>query len=60
VTTAIVPFVAAIGLRLIFGKNKVTRLLLSVSTTWFAINVLMAPYSIGMREDLSHIRSMFR
>ena len=60
VTTAVIPFVTAIGLRLIFGKNRVTRLLLSVSTTWFAINVLMAPYSTGMREDLSNLRSMFR
>jgi hypothetical protein len=60
VTTAVVPFVAAIALRLVFGKNRVTRTLLSVSTTWFAINVLMAPYSTGMREDLSNLRSMFR
>jgi hypothetical protein len=60
VSTAVVPFVTAIMLRVIFGKNKLTRLLLSVSTTWFAINVLMAPYSSGMREDLTNIRSMFR
>ena len=60
VTTAVIPFVTAIVLRLVFGKNRVTRLLLSVSTTWFAINVLMAPYSTGMREDLSNLRSMFR
>ncbi|HUA57200.1 MAG TPA: hypothetical protein VML19_00495 [Verrucomicrobiae bacterium] len=59
VSTAVVPFVTAILLRLIFGKNKLTRLLLSVSTTWFAINVLMAPYSTGMQEDLSNLRSMF-
>jgi hypothetical protein len=60
VTTAVVPFVIAVLLRLVFGKNKVTRLLLSVSTTWFAINVLMAPYSPGMRQDLSNLRSIFR
>jgi hypothetical protein len=60
VSTAIVPFVAAIVLRLMFGKNRVTRMLLSLSTTWFAINVLMAPYSTGMREDLSNLRSLFR
>jgi hypothetical protein len=59
VSTAVVPFVTAIILRLVFGKNKVTRLLLSVSTTWFAINVLMAPYSTGMQEDLAHIGSIF-
>jgi len=60
VSTAVVPFLTAILLRVIFGKNRITRLLLSVSTTWFAINVLMAPYSTGMREDLSNLRSIFR
>jgi hypothetical protein len=59
VSTAVVPFVTAILLRVIFGKNKLTRLLLSVSTTWFAINVLMAPYSTGMQEDLHTLRSIF-
>ena len=59
VVTAVLPFVVAILLRLFLGKNQVTRVLLSVSTTWFAINVLMAPYSTGMREDLSNLRSMF-
>ena len=60
VSTAVVPFATAILLRMIFGKNRVTRLLLSVSTTWFAINVLMAPYSVGMQEDLHNLRCMFR
>ncbi|MDR3701643.1 MAG: hypothetical protein P4L56_18490 [Candidatus Sulfopaludibacter sp.] len=55
VATAIAPFLAAIVLRLIFGKNRVTRLLLSISTTWFAINILMAPYSASMRRDLDHL-----
>ena len=59
VSTAVVPFVSAILLRVVFGKNRLTRLLLSVSTTWFAINVLMAPYSAGMQEDLHNLRSMF-
>jgi hypothetical protein len=58
VTTALVPFLLAIVLRLIFGKNRVTRILLSVSTTWFAINILMAPYSVGMQNDLIHLWSM--
>ena len=35
------------------GNNTLTRLLLSLSTTWFAINILMAPYSAGMRQDTS-------
>jgi hypothetical protein len=61
VVTAIVPFLAAIVLRLIFGKNRVTRALLSISTIWFAANVFMAPYSYGMRQDLINLRrTVFR
>jgi hypothetical protein len=60
VATAMAPFLLAIMLRLIFGKNRLTRILLSVSTTWFAINILMAPYSANMRSDLDNLRSMFR
>lgn len=61
VVTAIVPFLAAIVLRLIFGKNRVTRALLSIGTIWFALNVFMAPYSYGMRQDLTNLRrAVFR
>ena len=60
VATAVLPFVAAVLLRLVLGKNGVTRVLLSVSTTWFAINVLMAPLSEGMQRDILDLRSWFR
>ena len=60
VVTAVLPFVVAILLRLVIGKNRVTRVLLSVSTMWFAINVLMAPLSEGMRRDILDVRSWFR
>ena len=60
VATALAPFLVAIVLRLIMGKNKVTRLLLSITTTWFAINILLTPYSARMREDISNIPAMFR
>jgi hypothetical protein len=61
VLTAIAPFLGAIVLRLIFGKNQLTRVLLSVSTMWFAANVMMAPYSQGMRQDLGNLqRAWFR
>jgi hypothetical protein len=60
VATALLPFVAAILLRLVIGKNGVSRVLLSISTTWFAINVLMAPLSEGMRRDILDVRSWFR
>jgi hypothetical protein len=61
VLTAIAPFLAAIVLRLVFGKNRLTRVLLSISTMWFAVNVMMAPYSEGMRRDLWNLqRAVFR
>jgi hypothetical protein len=61
VVTDITPFLGAIVMRLIFGKNRLTRTLLSVTTAWFAVNVLMAPYSYGMRQDLVNLRrELFR
>jgi hypothetical protein len=61
VVTAITPFLAAIVLRLMFGKNRVTRALLSIGTIWFALNVFLAPYSYGMRQDLVNLRrAVFR
>jgi hypothetical protein len=61
VVTAITPFLAAIVLRLMFGKNRVTRALLSIAVIWFAANVFMAPYSYGMRQDLKNLqRVVFR
>ena len=60
VATSVLPFAAAILLRLVLGKNRLTRVLISLSTTWFAINVLMAPFSEGMRRDILDVRSWFR
>jgi len=60
VATAVAPFLAAITLRLIFGKNRVTRVLLSTTTMWFLVNVLMAPYSEGMRQDIFRLRDKLR
>src|SRR5689334_13439988 len=60
VVTAIVPFLMAIVMRLILGKNRLTRMLLSLSTTWFAINVLLAPYSTRMQVELQSLRYIFR
>ena len=53
VTTAVVPFVAASALRLMFGKSRQTRFLISLSIVWFAVNVLLAPYSMRMQQDIS-------
>lgn len=60
VATALAPFLMAIILRLVVGKNRLTRVLLSLSTTWFAINILLTPYSARMQDDINSIRAMFR
>lgn len=59
VTTAVLPFVAASALRLMFGKCRPTRLLLSLSIMWFAVNVLLAPYSSRMQQDISGLGRIF-
>lgn len=60
VVTAVAPFVVAIVLRLLLGKNRLTRWLVTFTTMWFAINVLAAPYSVGMRQDLIRLGAMLR
>jgi hypothetical protein len=60
VATALIPFLAALLIRLLFGKNRLTRAILSLSTMWFAINVLMAPFSLGLRRELLDLRLIFR
>jgi hypothetical protein len=52
VVTAVVPFLGAAAARLIFGRNRLTRVLLSVGTMWFAANIFIAPYSAAMRQDI--------
>jgi hypothetical protein len=60
VATALIPFLAAIVLRLLLGKNAFTRAALSVATMWFAINVLLAPYSVELRREILHIGARLR
>jgi len=59
VATAVLPFIAALCLRLVIGKCRLTGILVSLSTVWFAINVLMAPYSAGMRHDIERLENIF-
>jgi hypothetical protein len=42
---AVTPFVVALALRILLGKNRVTQFLLSATTTWFAVNVLLGPFT---------------
>jgi hypothetical protein len=60
VATALAPVLLALVFRLVLGKNRFTQVLLSLSTTWFAINILLAPYSPRMQDDIKSIRSMLR
>jgi hypothetical protein len=45
VATAVIPFLAALLVRLLLGANRVTRFLLSAATTWFAVNILLSPFT---------------
>lgn len=60
VATALIPFLVALVLRLVFGKNRVTRVALSVATVWFAANVMMAPYSVEMRQEILNLGTRLR
>ena len=60
VATALIPFLAALVLRLIIGKNRLSRVVLSLATMWFAVNVLMAPYSVGMRQQILRLGTRLR
>ena len=58
VVTALLPFAIAIFMRLVLGANRLTRWLISFSVLWFAVNILMAPYSAGMRQDIRDLRTL--
>jgi hypothetical protein len=60
VATAVAPFIVAMLLRALLGRTQFTRWSLMFSTMWFAINVLLAPYSAGMRQDLVDLGNTFR
>jgi hypothetical protein len=34
--------------------------LLSLGTVWFAVNVLLAPFSTRMQQDILELRGIFR
>jgi hypothetical protein len=60
VATAAIPFVVAMLLRWILGRTQFTRWAITLTTMWFAINVLLAPYSAGVRQDLMDLGNHFR
>jgi hypothetical protein len=60
VVTATLPFTLAIFVRVVMGNNQLTRWLLSHSVLWFAVNILMAPYSAGIRQGIRSLRTLLR
>ena len=58
VAAAVLPFVIAVLVRLLLGNNQLTRRLFLLSVLWFATNILMAPYSDGMRQGISDLRTL--
>lgn len=60
VATAVLPFVVALVVRIVFGRTRLTRVLVSLGTMWFVMNILMAPYSVRMRQDIHELQYIFR
>jgi hypothetical protein len=60
VATAAAPFVLAMLLRLIFGPSRYIGWFITLTTVWFAVNVLIAPYSAKMRQDIRDLGSLVR
>jgi len=60
VATAVLPFVVALTVRIVFGRNRITRVVAFLGTMWFVMNVIMAPYSVRMRQDIHELQSIFR
>jgi len=58
VVTAVLPFGLAMFMRLVLGNCQLTRWLVSIGVVWFAANVLMAPYSVGVRQDIRNLRTL--
>jgi hypothetical protein len=57
---ALAPFVMALALRLLLGKNRLTTWLVSLSTMWFVINVLLTPYSPAIQREIESSWVHFR
>jgi hypothetical protein len=55
VATAVLPVLLAVAARIVLGKNRVTGWLITGAMLWFAVNLWMAPFSTGMRQDIRNI-----
>jgi hypothetical protein len=55
VAAALIPFLLALVVRLLFGKNRVTQMVLWVATLWFTFSTIMAPFSL----EIPYLRRIF-
>jgi hypothetical protein len=55
VSIAVGPFVATLLLRVILGRNRLTGSLITFTTGWFAMNVLLSPSFERTRQTLYSI-----
>jgi hypothetical protein len=60
VALAVAPFVAGMLLRWLLGRSQFTRWGTAFGTMWFAINVLLTPYTAGVRQGLIELGNTFR
>jgi hypothetical protein len=55
VCMAAVPVAVALLLRLMYGRSRTTEILLTVGTSWFLVNVFIAPHSVEIEQELYHL-----
>jgi hypothetical protein len=58
VVVAVFPFVVAIMIRMLTGRSKTADWLITLGTVWFAVSVLMAPFSDPMRRNIRDLGSL--
>jgi hypothetical protein len=50
VAAALIPFLLALVMRLLLGKNRVTEAVLWLATLWFTFSLIMAPISLELPD----------
>jgi hypothetical protein len=50
----------ALLLRVLLGRTEFTRWIVMLCAMWFAIDVLVTPYSSGIRQELLALEDRFR
>jgi hypothetical protein len=60
VAVAVAPFAMALLLRVLLGRTEFTRWIVMLCAMWFAIDVLVTPYSSGIRQELLALEDRFR